>query len=151
MNVLRINRLRLFIIAYVAVFMVLAGCGYLVLDHKRTVQQTESLAGRKVMTDLAYYDLPRITVSVNSASSHLPPRLRADISLEVARKDVHSFAAIEPRITERLSVLLSTMRPEELESRNSVPELRAEMLRVINSAGAPAPVHDLLFRELVVM
>ena len=32
-----------------------------------------------------------------------------------------------------------------------MPWLRAEMLRQVNDAGAPVPVHDLLFRQLVVM
>ena len=151
MNVLRISRLRFFIIAYIAVFMTLAACGYIVIDHKRMVQQeSDSLMAHKVVTDLAYYDLPRITVSVNT-SGDMPPRLRADISLEVARKDMHSVAGYEPRITERLSDLLASIRPEDLESSKSVPALRAEMLRAINGAGAPVPVHDLLFRELVIM
>ena len=152
MNFLRINRFRFFIVAYIAVFMTLAGCGYIVINQKRMVrQQGDALMTHEVVTDLAYYDLPRITVSVGTNGDHLPPRLRADISLEVARKDMHSVAGYQPRITEKLSDLLASIRPEDLESSLSVPQLRAEMLRAVNRAGAPVPVHDLLFRELVIM
>jgi flagellar basal body-associated protein FliL len=43
------------------------------------------------------------------------------------------------------------LKPEELTRENSVTWLRAELLRQVNSVGAPVPIHDIYFQQFVVM
>ena len=100
-------------------------------------------------TEMTYYDIPRMTVAMSSGGGGA--HLRLDISLEVANKDRDVVEGYQPRITDKLNKYISTLRPDQLERPNAMPWLREELLKQINSVGSPVPIHDLMFRQFVIM
>lgn len=137
-----------FIALYVSVlFLWIAAFGYYYESTRPDPAPNATSASRMFHTDMAYYDMPRMTVSVGSGDVHM----RIDVALEVAKKDVPMVEGYQPRITAKLNSYLSTLSPERIQEAKMLPWLRAEMLAQINSVGAPIPVHDLVFRQLVVM
>ncbi|MGB9153147.1 MAG: flagellar basal body-associated FliL family protein [Alphaproteobacteria bacterium] len=138
-----------FLAAYIGVFVMLSVLGYYVASKSSFVDSRPAPMTHKFATDLAYYDMPRLTVALGSGDQ--ATRVRLDISLEVAKNDVGIVEGYQPRITARLNRFLTTLDPARIQEAGLMPWLRAEMLRQVNDAGAPVPVHDLLFRQLVVM
>lgn len=146
------KRMILFVASYVAIFTALGLFGYMLLKQEQEIHQVaQVLATKKVVTDLSYYDLPRMTVAVNNVEGGSSSRLRVDISLEVARKDMVYVTSLQPHITAKLREKLANITVDRDELAHSVPVIRADLLHAINSEVMPVPVHDLLFRELVIM
>ena len=138
--------LRVYIIG-VAIFVALAVCGYYMADRIGLIKHPVPVA-HGFISDMAYLDLPRMTVSLGGAGS---VHVRVDIALEVARKDIPTLEGFQPRITDKLNAFFSKVQLDEIEEPASMPFLRQEMLRQINSVTAPIPVHDLMLRQLVIM
>jgi len=136
-----------FLVLYVGVFVSLAALGYYVANKYSVTGVQPTPSARTFATDLTYYDMPRMTISVGSGSVHM----RVDVALEVAKKDVSIVEGYQPRMTAKLNSYLSTLSPERMQEAKLLPWLRAEMLAQVNSVGIPVPIHDLLFRQLVVM
>ena len=142
------HRMRFYLVAYICVFAVLAVLGrYTALrigfiKPPATEIQTFS-------TDLTYFDMPRMTVAVNGSQG--TTKIRLDLSLEVSKKDMRYVERFQPRMTDRLTSYFEHADPILLTSVKSMPLLRADILRQINAVGMPVPVHDLLFREMVIM
>lgn len=137
-----------FVALYVGVFVALAALGYYVANrYSLAAVQPPPEASRAFATDLTYYDMPRMTITVGGGDVHM----RVDVALEVAKKDVSVVEGYQPRMTAKLSSYLSTISPERMQEAKLLPWLRAEMLAQVNSVGMPVPIHDLLFRQLVVM
>ncbi|MDE1900483.1 MAG: flagellar basal body-associated FliL family protein [Alphaproteobacteria bacterium] len=154
MDFIRKNRLSVFIASYTVLFALLAVCGALLAKERVENQRLQAGFGtgqRGLVTDMAYCDLPRMTVSMHNPSSASAPYLRADLSLEVSRADEAIIEGYQPRIMEKLNILLSNVDMAEIQRDHALPQLRAAMLKAVNSSGIPVPVHDLLFRELVIM
>ncbi|MDE2029311.1 MAG: flagellar basal body-associated FliL family protein [Alphaproteobacteria bacterium] len=145
------RRMTLLAAVCASLFLALAVGGYYGYHaiHMRKLKPV-ALPANGYATDMAYYDLPSMTVSLGSGAGNMPPRLRADMSLEMARKDLPSIQGYEPHIVEKLNAFLANVSPEDLRDATSLPWLRSEMLQVVNQ-GAPAPIHAILFRELVFM
>ncbi len=143
------TRLYAFVAAYISVFTVLAVIGYYLADEVGLVHRHQALQTQKFATDLAYYDLPRMNIGLNDdrGATHI----RIDLSLEVAKKDMPVIQGYEPRITDRLGTFLSTVTPEHIKQVQYLPWLHQQMLKQINAAGSPAPVHDVLLRQMVIM
>jgi flagellar basal body-associated protein FliL len=144
-----------FALSYTAVLLVLAGfgcyaaqrAGMLPSELQTTMQATPGKA--LFTTEMSYYDLPRMTVAM--AEGPDAAHVRLDISLEIANKDKIVVEGYQPRMTDTLNHFLSTLRPEQLQRPNVLPWLREELLKQVNSVGSPAPVHDLTFRQFVIM
>jgi len=98
---------------------------------------------------LTYYDLPRMTVVLNSGNKG--PHVRLDISLEVAKKDLPLVEGYQPHMIEKLNNFFVTVDPERMQQAMYMPWLHTEMLKQINSVGATAPVHDVFFRQMLIM
>jgi flagellar basal body-associated protein FliL len=137
--------------SYAMVVVMLAGFGLYAADRAGMLPSTQKIpAGHALFTtEMAYYDLPHMTVAMASggASSHV----RLDISIEIASKDMMIVEGYQPRMTDGLNRFLSHLRPDQIARPNALPWLRAELLKQVNSVGSPAPVHDLTFRQFVVM
>jgi flagellar basal body-associated protein FliL len=145
-----------FVTAYMTLFGMLAALGYYALENANFFSTPEANASHGFHSDLAYYDLPRMTIAVGSGGEPggggaIAPRVRIDIALEVAIKDVRVIDGYQPRITDRLTTFLSHLTPDQIEQPGSMPWLHEQMLKQVNSAASPVPVHDLMFRQLVVM
>lgn len=101
-------------------------------------------------TEPLFYELPVITVNLNSPSS-APEFLRVSIALEVS--DPATLALIEPRMPRVLDVFqvyLRELRRSDLEGSAGVYRLKEELHRRINLAIYPASVDDILFKEILV-
>jgi flagellar basal body-associated protein FliL len=142
-------RSRIFYVYAFAVlmFLTLAIFGYCVADMNG-LRRPVPLAGNFV-TDMAYIDLPRINLQVGDANNEA--HMRIEIALEVAKKDIPTVEGYQPQITDRLNLFLAHMRPEQLRQLRNIPELRADMLRLVNDMGSPAPIHDLMLRQMIIM
>ena len=132
----------------VALFVVLSVFGYYMADRSGLIRHAVPTVGHGFVSDMAYFDLPRITMSFGSSNA---THLRVDIALEVARKDIPALEGYQPRITDKLNVFFSKVPLREIEDPAAMPFLRQEMLRQINGVTAPVPVHDLMLRQLVIM
>ncbi len=117
-------------------------------DHAQSIA---SMPPHISQTPLAYCDLPRMTVSLGGSDSKTAPRIRLDIALEVASKDVLTIDSVQSRIADRLAAFLGQLSLKQIERPGSVAWLRDQMLKQVNSAGLPVPVHDLMFRQLVIL
>jgi len=147
------HRLSTFIIAYVSVFLVLGWFGY----HMSVRMGMARLPppSHHFATDMSYLDLPRMVVSVGGSGEGgggiWAPRVRLDITLEVAGKDAEILRGYQPQIMEKIAAYMMKLKPEDLTRRGSMQWLRGELLNRINNADMPVPVHDVLFRELIIM
>jgi flagellar basal body-associated protein FliL len=140
-------RTHTFLTMYVSVFMALAALGYYVVHKSSFVEGHPAQATHSFASDLAYYDMPRMTIVVGGGDVHM----RIDMALEISKKDMQIVEGYQPRMTAKLNSFLSTLGSERVREAQMLPWLRAEMLAQVNSVGMPVPVHDLLFRQLVVM
>jgi flagellar basal body-associated protein FliL len=135
-------------IACLAMFVALAVGGYFLADRAGLIAHPRSAATQDFVTDMAYYDLPHMNISMGGGRS---THLWVDIALEVARKDMPIIAGYQPQIMDKLNLFFSKMKPEDVEQPDAMPALRQEILWQINSAGAPIPVHDMMLRRMVIM
>ena len=143
------QRIVYFYIAYMTLFAILGLCSYFMANKAGLIgaPKPASNSPRVFISDVAYFDLPRMIVSIGAGGT----QMRVQISLEVARDDLPALEGYQPRITDRLNGYFSRLEPKELTRPGYLPFLRQEMLRQINDAGAPVPVHDLMLRQLVIM
>lgn len=141
-----------FVLAYALVFAGLAAVGYHCLPKSGENIRVSKKEAPIVLTDVAYVDLPPVIVSVEARQGvSTTPRVRVDLALEVARKDREVVEGYQPYITERVGTMLRGLSPEEIESTRNIGWIRSEMLRAVNTAGAPAQVQGVIFRRFVLM
>ena len=131
------------------IFIALAVLGYCIARKSDFVASRPAPTAHALTTDFTYYDIPRLNVVVGSGNT--ATHVRIDLSLEVGKDDLSVIEGYQPRITARLNRFLMTINPDRMQKANWLPWLRSQMLGQINRAGAPVPVHNVLFRQLVVM
>ena len=98
----------------------------------------------------AFYDLPDITVNLNSDDG-APEFLRLKVALEV--RDEAMIAMIEPkmaRVLDAFQVYLRELRRSDLEGSAGIYRLREELQRRVNLAVYPASVDNILFKEILI-
>ena len=98
-----------FLAAYIGVFVMLSVLGYYVASKSSFVDSRPAPMTHKFATDLAYYDMPRLTVALGSGDQ--ATRVRLDISLEVAKNDVGIVEGYQPRITAQAESFPDYARP----------------------------------------
>lgn len=141
-----------FVLAYAIVFAGLAAVGYHYMPKSGEGLRVSKKLVPVVISDLSYIDLPPVIVAVNAKEeSRISPKVRVDLALEVARKDREIVEGYQPYITERVGRMLRGLSPEEIAASRNMTWIRAEMLDAVNNAGAPAPVHAVIFRRFVLM
>ena len=144
--ILTTNR-RKIIAIYVLTVMVLVSltvCGYYYSSYEKIKKSTLNTSG--FSTDMAYYDLPRVNLTMghNGAAAHI----RVDISIEVSKKDMIIVQGYQPRIVDKLNIYLSNLDPAVMRRVSAAVQLRHDMLDEVNRIGMPVPVHDLLLRQM---
>jgi len=142
------SRMFLLIGSYIGVFGMLAALGYYAMDKTGMVMHAVRVK-QDFATDLTYQDLPRMTVTLHGDSSGMHVRL--DLSLEVAKKDVRVIDGYQPRMLDRLNGFFGSVDPERLRQTRFMPWLHQEMLKQVNSVGSPAPVRDVVVRQMLIM
>ena len=76
-------------------------------------------------------------------------KIRVSLELEDAG-DISRIETVMPRILDNFQVYLRELRIEDLKGSSGMYRLREELLTRVNAAAAPAKVHDVLFKELLV-
>jgi flagellar basal body-associated protein FliL len=142
------SRLMQLYIFVLLVFAGLASCGYFFAEEAGLIKRPAPMT-HKFVSEMAYIDLPRMIVDMGHKGSL--SQVQVDISLEIADKDKYVVEGYKPLITDKINNFLANEKPEEIERISKMPWLRHEILRQINSAGAPVPVYDVFFREMFIM
>jgi flagellar basal body-associated protein FliL len=143
------NRMLHLYVAGVMIFVILGAYGeYYEADRSGLIEHAAPRS-HSILTEMAYLDLPRVTVDVGSGVDKT--HVRIDISLEVAKADIPVFEGYQPRITDRINYFFMHVRPDQVLALGTQPFLREELIRQINKAGAPVPVHAIVLRQMVIM
>lgn len=98
----------------------------------------------------AFFDVPDIIVNIQTTDS-APAYLKLSVSLELEKAEAK--AAIEPvlpRVVDQFQTYLRELRVEDVRGSAGVMRLKEELLRRVNLAVAPTPVHDVLLKEMIV-
>jgi flagellar protein FliL len=97
-----------------------------------------------------FYEVPQVLVNIAAANGR-PAFLKLKLTLET--KDEAAIEAIEPampRVMDQFTGFLREMRMEDLSGAQGAYRLRAELLRRVNLAIAPAKVDAVLIEEMLV-
>ncbi len=97
-----------------------------------------------------YYDLPEMTVNLNSADKR-QRYLKLRIALEAS--DQKTIAALEPalpRLLDAFQVYLRELRTTDLDGSAGMHRLKEELTRRVNIAIYPNAIDTVLFREIIV-
>jgi len=112
----------------------------------------EEVQGEKELStaDAIFFPLEELIVNLNTGgrkSSFL--KIRVSLELEDAG-DIPRIETVMPRIMDNFQVYLRELRIEDLKGSAGMYRLREELLTRVNAAAAPAKVHDVLFKEMLV-
>jgi flagellar FliL protein len=107
----------------------------------------ESPAPTPPLPDVAFIDVPPVTISLgpNTQAQHL--RFRA--SLEVPSAHATEIENIMPRVQDVLNSYLRALEPADIEAPGALLKLRGQMLRRVRLVAGEGRVRDLLVMEFV--
>ncbi len=147
-----VNGTSFSLLLYVVCLIGLAFLGAYVSDtYMQTNFLTKTLwasGGHRFETDMAYVDLPRVMVNVNSESDSMQVQL--DVALEVEKKDAVIVEGYKPKLSENMYDFMSHLRATQVRSDRFTSWLRAELLDRMNHVGLPVPVHSVVLQRLLV-
>jgi flagellar basal body-associated protein FliL len=144
-------------IAYLATYGIALGLFiwvgyYSYADYTLRARYHEQSNTQTFQTDMAYIDLPHIAVTLSSINATgRPNSLRMEITLEVEDQFAAQLVGYQPRITDRLIHYMEKMDYDDIVRPHSSVWLKPDMLAEVNKASAPVPVHDLVFKEFIVL
>lgn len=98
--------------------------------------------------DVAFVPIEPIVISLTGHGQTRHLRFRGE--LEVQRDHEKEFARMMPRIVDVLNTYLRALSIEDLEEKNALLRLRAQMLRRVQIVTGRNGVNDLLIMEFVV-
>ncbi len=150
--------LKLQLIAVGGLLLVLGGGGagyYFLTPKPKTADETalasvQTQAANLPAATAAFFDIPDIIVNIQTPDS-APAFLKLSVSLELDKAEAK--AAIEPvlpRIIDQFQTYLRELRVEDIRGSAGVMRLKEELLRRVNLAVAPTPVHDVLLKEMII-
>jgi flagellar basal body-associated protein FliL len=149
------SRLQLLYIASMAVLLALAAFGtYWVSEKELTPiappvpNKTEPDKAANIITNMAYLNLPRMTVSLGKGGTM---QVRMDISLEVAPEDLLVLEGYVPQIVDKLNAFFPKVKFEELDQPHAMFLFHKNMLWQVNSIGMPVTVKDLTLKNMILM
>lgn len=100
--------------------------------------------------DVVYYELPEMLVNLNG-SGRRTHYLKLSVSLELTDpNDIPHLEMVLPRIIDNFQVYLRELRVEDLQGSAGLYRLREELLTRVSLAAAPAKIHDVLFKEMLI-
>lgn len=150
---MKINKTTSFLIAYFAFLGAFSFAGYyLYADYSmRVTRQHSAKTTESQASDLTYIDLPRISITLASIRTDHSGNVRMDITLEVEARYAAHIEGERPRITDRLVSYTQTLDYDELSRPKATLWLRPDLLKEVNTASAPYPIKDIIFRQFVVL
>jgi flagellar basal body-associated protein FliL len=142
-------RINPFLVAYLVALISLAVVGYYVADFE--IKNVHEKSEEKFFsTDLAFYDLPRINLILSAYGPNKSGKVRMDISLEVAEKDMQRLKDYQPRIMDTLVNYMRQFDVDEVSPPKVMALLHENLLNEVNLASKPVPIRNIVFREFVV-
>jgi flagellar basal body-associated protein FliL len=150
---MKINRTIVFLMTYFVTLGVFVWVGYYSFaDYVMHAQQHQHMAISQFETDLAYVDLPHISVTLTPMDQNSRSGIvRMDITLEVENQFKARIVNEQPRITDRLVHYTENLSYDDIARPRSTVWLKPDMLVEINKITAPVPVRGLIFKEFVAM
>ena len=143
------SRINPFLITYVIALVGLAAVGYYVAHYE--IHNDRQHQEKYFATDLAYYDLPRISLTLASiGSSTASGKVRMDISLEVNEKDLDKLQDFQPRIMDTIINHMRQYDADDVKPSNVSSQLHENLLNVVNQASKPILIHNIVFRQFLV-
>ncbi len=109
---------------------------------------TDSSVSHKGARDIAYVDVPRMTVSLGGSAS---TRMQVDITLEVPKKDAAVLEGYLPQIMDRLNAYLPRIKIEDIGRPDAMFMLHKDMLWQINNIGIPVLVQDVMLQNMIIL
>ena len=97
------------------------------------------------------FNLPTMTVNLNTDDGSAPAFMKLTIALEVANEGV--MEEIQPRmakVVDAFQVYLRELRKSDLEGSAGIYRLKEELRRRVNLAIFPAQIDAILFKEILV-
>ena len=132
------------------------GAGYYFLTPKpKTPDETalarvQTQAANLPAATAAFFDIPDIIVNIQTPDS-APAFLKLSVSLELDKAEAKTaIEPVLPRIIDQFQTYLRELRVEDLRGSAGVMRLKEELLRRVNLAVAPTPVHDVLLKEMII-
>ena len=120
-----------------------------IIDLITGEEEIEEEQARK-SEDAVFFPLEELIVNLNTGGRK-STFLKIRISLELADAgDISRIETVMPRIMDNFQVYLRELRIEDLKGSAGMYRLREELLSRVNAAVAPAKIHDVLFREMLV-
>jgi flagellar FliL protein len=81
----------------------------------------------------------------------MPAFLKLAVSLELEGEEAKSaIEPVLPRVTDQFQSYLRELRVDDVRGSAGIMRLKEELLRRVNLAVAPTPVHDVLIKEMIV-
>jgi flagellar FliL protein len=98
-----------------------------------------------------FYDLPTITVNLNSKGESKDMFLKLVVSLELADETlVPNVEKLMPRVLDTFQVYLRELRKADLEGSAGIYRLKEELRRRVNLQLFPTQVESIVFKEILV-
>jgi len=150
---------KLQLIAAAGLLLVLGGGGaglYFFVLSAPKADATAEAESVKTETDTlpaaqaAFFDIPDIIVNIQTPDS-TPAYLKLSVALELEKQEAKATVEpVLPRIIDQFQTYLRELRVEDIRGSAGVMRLKEELLRRVNLAVAPTPVHDVLLKEMIV-
>ena len=117
-------------------------------DHAEAA--ADGAASSELMGEPIYYDLPEFLVNLNTPGPSVK-YLKLLATLQIASpEDAEKLDIVMPRVIDGFQVYLRSLRPEDFAGSTGMLNLKVELLKRINAAADPVPVHDILFKEILI-
>ncbi|MCZ4272707.1 flagellar basal body-associated FliL family protein [Maritalea porphyrae] len=113
--------------------------------------ETTASENTEVVRQTYFYDLPIISVNLNSKGESKDMFLKVAVSLELADEAmVPNVETLMPRVLDTFQVYLREMRKSDLEGSGGIYRLKEELRRRVNLALFPTQVESIVFKEILV-
>ena len=118
--------------------------------EQAAVASVQTEAANLPPTQAVFFDIPDIIVNIQTPDS-APAYLKLSVSLELDKAEAKaSIEPVLPRIIDQFQTYLRELRVEDIRGSAGVMRLKEELLRRVNLAVAPTPVHDVLLKEMII-
>ncbi len=149
---MKIRRTYIYAAVYVLSLVGLAVIGYVVGDHyglSRAHMMAGNGGSRNFASDVSFYDLPRMNLTLATTNNNKTGKVRIDISLEVEKKYYDRMKDYQPRLSDRIVTFVRNQDMDALREPYNQREFRKELVNEVNKVASPVPVLDVILRQMV--
>jgi flagellar FliL protein len=146
------KRRLMIIIAAAAVVLLAAGGGlFFFMSSSQAPADAHGAVEAHAVHESFIFNLPQMTVNLNSEAGEPEAFLRMTIALEVSSEEVmHDIQPQLAKVIDAFQIYLRELRRSDLEGSAGIYRLKDELMRRINMSIYPSRVESILFRELLV-